>query len=105
MNGNPQPGTSSRNSGSTGTPAPAAPIQQAAALAFDEPAELTERVDRSRVLHAEVAAAVAGELTTRGFKVLATGNKALFSGAAGEQLVAALPAKIAPIEARTALGP
>jgi len=28
--------------------------------------------------------------------VLATGNKALFSGAAGEQLVAALPAKIAP---------
>ena len=37
--------------------APSLPIQQAAALAFDEPPELTERVDRSRALHAEVAAA------------------------------------------------
>ena len=49
--------------------APSLPIQQAAALAFDEPAELTERVDRSRVLHAEVAAAVADRFAAAGLLV------------------------------------
>ncbi len=39
--------------------APAAPIQQAAALAFSEPRELSERVSRSRSLHAAVCQAVA----------------------------------------------
>src|SRR3984957_17895597 len=46
--------------------APSLPIQQAAALAFDEPAELTERVDRSPVLHAEVAAAGADRVAAAG---------------------------------------
>ncbi len=40
--------------------APAAPIQQAAALAFSEPEDLLERVRRSRCLHASVCRAVAG---------------------------------------------
>jgi aspartate aminotransferase len=40
--------------------APAAPIQQAAALAFSEPAELSERIAASRRLHATVCRAVAG---------------------------------------------
>ena len=39
--------------------APAGPVQQAAALAFSEPPELTERVALSRRLHASVARAVA----------------------------------------------
>ena len=38
---------------------PAGPVQQAAALAFSEPPELTERVALSRRLHASVARAVA----------------------------------------------
>jgi aspartate aminotransferase len=40
--------------------APAAPVQQAAAVAFSEPAELRRRVAQSRDLHAAVARAVAG---------------------------------------------
>jgi aspartate aminotransferase len=39
--------------------APAAPIQQAAALAFDEPPVVIERVSRSRSLHAAVCQAAA----------------------------------------------
>jgi len=39
--------------------APSAPIQHAAAYAFGEPAEITERVARSRRLHATVARAAA----------------------------------------------
>ncbi|HEX4811762.1 MAG TPA: pyridoxal phosphate-dependent aminotransferase [Nonomuraea sp.] len=38
--------------------APAAPVQEAAAYAFDEPAELTERIALSRRLHGVVARAV-----------------------------------------------
>jgi aspartate aminotransferase len=49
--------------------APSLPIQLAAALAFDEPAELTERVARSRTLHAEVAAAVADRFAAAGLLV------------------------------------
>ena len=49
--------------------APSLPIQQAAALAFDEPAELTERVARSRALHAEVATAVADRFAAAGLLV------------------------------------
>jgi aspartate aminotransferase len=40
--------------------APSAPIQQAAALAFSEPPEISERITRSRSLHQVVARAVAG---------------------------------------------
>ena len=49
--------------------APSLPIQQAAALGFDEPAELIERVARSRVLHAEVATAVADRFAAAGLLV------------------------------------
>jgi aspartate aminotransferase len=40
--------------------APSVPIQHAAAVAFNEPPEITERIARSRSLHATVAHAVAG---------------------------------------------
>jgi aspartate aminotransferase len=46
--------------------APAAPIQHAAALAFSEPAELVERISRSRILHATVARAMADACTDAG---------------------------------------
>jgi aspartate aminotransferase len=49
--------------------APAAPIQQAAALAFSEPDDLLERVRRSRSLHASVSRAVAGTLRAAGLDV------------------------------------
>jgi aspartate aminotransferase len=49
--------------------APSGPIQQAAAYAFTEPPELTERVARSRQLHAAVARAVAGRLRAAGVAV------------------------------------
>jgi aspartate aminotransferase len=39
--------------------APAGPVQQAAAVALDEPADLAERVSRSRSLHAAVSLAAA----------------------------------------------
>ena len=48
---------------------PAAPIQQAAALAFTEPAEITERIAASRSLHAVVCRAVAGVCTAAGLHV------------------------------------
>jgi aspartate aminotransferase len=46
--------------------APAAPIQHAAALAFSEPAEIRERISRSRILHATVARAMADACTDAG---------------------------------------
>jgi aspartate aminotransferase len=49
--------------------APAAPVQHAAALAFCEPAEIRERVRRSRALHAAVAHAVADACTDAGLLV------------------------------------
>jgi aspartate aminotransferase len=49
--------------------APAAPIQQAAALAFSEPNDLLERVRQSRSLHASVSRAVAGTLRAAGLDV------------------------------------
>jgi aspartate aminotransferase len=49
--------------------APSLPIQQAAALAFREPAPLAERVSRSRRLHAQVASAVAGRFAAAGLLV------------------------------------
>jgi aspartate aminotransferase len=49
--------------------APAAPIQQAAALAFSEPQELSERICRSRSLHAAVCRAVAGVCRAAGLEV------------------------------------
>jgi aspartate aminotransferase len=49
--------------------APAAPIQQAAALAFSEPGELTERVARSRALHAAVCRGVAAVCREAGLDV------------------------------------
>jgi len=49
--------------------APAAPIQQAAALAFSEPGELSERVWKSRSLHAAVCRAVAGVCRGAGLDV------------------------------------
>jgi aspartate aminotransferase len=49
--------------------APAAPIQQAAALAFSEPDDLLERVRRSRSLHATVCRAVAGVCRAAGLDV------------------------------------
>jgi aspartate aminotransferase len=49
--------------------APAAPIQQAAALAFSEPEDLLERVRRSRTLHATVCQAVAGVCRAAGLDV------------------------------------
>lgn len=50
--------------------APAAPIQQAAALAFSEPPELRERISRSRRLHATVAGAVANACADAGLALL-----------------------------------
>jgi aspartate aminotransferase len=49
--------------------AAAGPVQQAAALAFSEPPALTERVTRSRRLHAAVARAVAARFTAAGVSV------------------------------------
>jgi aspartate aminotransferase len=49
--------------------APAAPIQQAAALAFSEPHILAERVARSRSLHAAVCRGVAGVCREAGLDV------------------------------------
>jgi aspartate aminotransferase len=49
--------------------APSLPIQHAAALAFSEPAELTERISRSRSLHAAVAAAMADRFSAAGLRV------------------------------------
>lgn len=49
--------------------APSAPVQQAAAYAFGEPAEITERVTRSRGLHAAIARAVADRCVTAGLLV------------------------------------
>src|SRR5215468_4179476 len=49
--------------------APAAPIQQAAELAFREPEELSERIARSRSLHAAVCRAVAGICRAAGLDV------------------------------------
>jgi aspartate aminotransferase len=48
---------------------PAAPVQQAAALAFTEPPEITGRIRRSRSLHATVCQAVAGICTAAGLAV------------------------------------
>lgn len=50
--------------------APAAPVQQAAALAFTEPAKLTARIAASRSLHAAVARAVAGVCAAAGLLVM-----------------------------------
>ena len=49
--------------------APAAPVQHAAALAFCEPPEISERISRSRTLHAAVAAAMADVCTDAGLLV------------------------------------
>jgi aspartate aminotransferase len=49
--------------------APAAPIQQAAAVAFSEPDDLLERVHQSRSLHASVSRAVAGTCRAAGLDV------------------------------------
>jgi len=49
--------------------APAGPIQQVAALAFSEPPEITERVRRSRCLHATVCRAVAATFAAAGVAV------------------------------------
>jgi aspartate aminotransferase len=49
--------------------APAGPVQQAAALAFSEPPELTARVELSRRLHGSVARAVAHRFAAAGAAV------------------------------------
>jgi aspartate aminotransferase len=49
--------------------APAAPVQQAAALAFSEPPEIVERVARSRRLHGAIARAVAARFAATGANV------------------------------------
>ena len=49
--------------------APAAPVQQAAALAFSEPPEIVERVARSRRLHSAIARAVAARFAAAGVDV------------------------------------
>ncbi len=49
--------------------APAAPVQEAAALAFSEPPALTERIALSRRLHASVARAVADRFAAAGAAV------------------------------------
>jgi aspartate aminotransferase len=49
--------------------APAGPVQQAAAVALDEPADLADRVSRSRVLHAAVCQAAARLCADAGLKV------------------------------------
>jgi len=49
--------------------APAVPVQQAAAVGFSEPPEITERIARSRSLHATVVRAVAGLCSAAGLSV------------------------------------
>jgi aspartate aminotransferase len=49
--------------------ATAGPVQRAAALGFSEPPELTERIARSRALHATVARAVAARFAAAGLLV------------------------------------
>jgi aspartate aminotransferase len=49
--------------------APSAPIQEAAAYAFSEPVEITERISRSRRLHAALARAVAELCAAAGLAV------------------------------------
>ncbi len=49
--------------------APSAPIQQAAAYAFGEPDPITERIARSRCLHARLTRAVADRLAAAGVLV------------------------------------
>jgi aspartate aminotransferase len=49
--------------------APAAPVQHAAALAFSEPAEIRDRISRSRTLHATVARAMTTLCTDAGLIV------------------------------------
>jgi aspartate/methionine/tyrosine aminotransferase len=49
--------------------APAAPVQYAAALAFCEPAEICERIRRSRILHASVADAMSEACADAGLLV------------------------------------
>jgi len=49
--------------------APAGPIQEAAAVAFTEPPELTERIRQSRLLHATVCRAVAARFAAAGVTV------------------------------------
>jgi aspartate aminotransferase len=49
--------------------APAAPVQGAASLAFDEGPDITERVRRSRLLHGQVARAIAATLARAGVSV------------------------------------
>ena len=49
--------------------APAGPMQQVAALAFSEPPEITERIQRSRCLHATVCRAVAATFAAAGVAV------------------------------------
>jgi aspartate aminotransferase len=49
--------------------APSGPIQQAAAYAFGEPAQITERIARSRRLHAAIVRAVADRCATAGLLV------------------------------------
>jgi aspartate aminotransferase len=49
--------------------APAAPIQQAAAHAFGEPPHISERISRSRSLHARVVRAVADRCSAAGLLV------------------------------------
>ena len=48
---------------------PAAPIQHAAAVAFGEPPDISERVTRSRSLHASVVCAVADQCAAAGLLV------------------------------------
>ena len=48
---------------------PAAPIQHAAAVAFSEPPDISERVTRSRSLHASVVRAVADQCAAAGLLV------------------------------------
>lgn len=55
--------------------ATAAPIQHAAALAFTGPPELTERIARSRSLHAAVCRAVADRFTAAGRRRPAGGGE------------------------------
>jgi aspartate aminotransferase len=50
---------------------PAAPVQQAAALAFAEPPPICQRIAASSALHAQVAAAVAGICANAGLLVAA----------------------------------
>jgi aspartate aminotransferase len=49
--------------------APAVPVQYAAAVGFDEPPEITQRIAQSRSLHAAVARAVAGRCAAAGLSV------------------------------------